>query len=92
MADKQIGKVDPTGNYGLGQAEGDKARAWAKANWGREPAESVPSDVPSDVPSMGQNVPNVPNVPPHNGTPEEAARQRERERKAAYRERKKKER
>ena len=26
---KELGKVDPSGNYGLGQAEADKARKWA---------------------------------------------------------------
>ena len=31
MATKELGKpADPTGNYGLGQAEADKARKWAK--------------------------------------------------------------
>ena len=30
MPDRLITPVDPTGNYGLGQAEADKARAWAK--------------------------------------------------------------
>lgn len=30
MPDKNIGQVDPTGNYGMSQAEADKARAWAK--------------------------------------------------------------
>ena len=31
MGTKELGQVDPSGNYGLGQAEADKARAWAKA-------------------------------------------------------------
>ena len=30
MGTKELGQVDPSGNYGLGQAEADKARAWAK--------------------------------------------------------------
>ena len=29
MATKEVGRVDPSGNYGLGQTEADKARKWA---------------------------------------------------------------
>ena len=29
MGTKELGRVDPTGNYGMSQAEADKARKWA---------------------------------------------------------------
>ena len=41
MADKQMGKVDPTGNYGLGQAEADKARAFVKTHYKDEDPAAV---------------------------------------------------
>lgn len=39
---KELGKVDPSGNYGLGQAEADKARKWAADRKKAREAKGIP--------------------------------------------------